>query len=100
MSAVTGGTLGGPLGTFPSLASLPLSLVVSVPGIANSPGCKFTRDRLTSYATPGRCTGTAEYFADAEIKEIIGGLGTWTREPSPFQALRYPGHNGNHRLGQ
>ncbi|OLN96797.1 Killer toxin subunits alpha/beta 2 [Colletotrichum chlorophyti] len=37
------------------------------------PGCKFTGDRLTSYATPGRCTGTAGYIADAEIKEIING---------------------------
>ncbi|KAF5485943.1 Killer toxin subunits alpha/beta [Colletotrichum fructicola] len=39
------------------------------------PGCKFTGDRLTSYATPGRCTGTAGYIADAEIKEIISGGG-------------------------
>ncbi|TKW59455.1 Killer toxin subunits alpha/beta, partial [Colletotrichum tanaceti] len=35
--------------------------------------CKFTSDRLTSYATPGQCTATAGYIADAEIKEIING---------------------------
>ncbi|KAI7774988.1 Killer toxin subunits alpha/beta [Diaporthe eres] len=46
---------------------------------AGVPGNKivvgFTGDRQTSYATPGRCTDTAGYIADAEIKEIIDGGG-------------------------
>ncbi|KAK4032856.1 killer toxin subunits alpha/beta [Parachaetomium inaequale] len=37
------------------------------------PSCTFTGDREHSYATPGRCTGTAGYVADAEIAEIISG---------------------------
>ncbi|KAH6848434.1 hypothetical protein B0I37DRAFT_432719 [Chaetomium sp. MPI-CAGE-AT-0009] len=37
------------------------------------PTCKFTGTRLESHATPGRCTGTAGYMADAEINEIISG---------------------------
>jgi hypothetical protein len=37
------------------------------------PTCKFTGTRLESHATPGRCTGTAGYIADAEINEIING---------------------------
>lgn len=37
------------------------------------PTCKFTGDRETSFATPGRCTDTGGYIADAEIKEIING---------------------------
>ncbi|KAM7214753.1 hypothetical protein V8F06_009825 [Rhypophila decipiens] len=37
------------------------------------PGCTFTGDRLTSHATPGRCTGQGGYLADAEILEIING---------------------------
>jgi hypothetical protein len=37
------------------------------------PTCKFTGSRLESHATPGRCTGTAGYIADAEINEIING---------------------------
>lgn len=38
-----------------------------------SPSCKFTGTRLESQATPGRCTGTGGYVADAEIAEIISG---------------------------
>ncbi|KAK5654618.1 hypothetical protein OQA88_6939 [Cercophora sp. LCS_1] len=37
------------------------------------PGCTFTGTRLESHATPGRCTGTGGYLADAEIAEIISG---------------------------
>ncbi|SPO01630.1 related to RF2 protein [Cephalotrichum gorgonifer] len=37
------------------------------------PTCKFTGSRLDSHATPGRCTGTGGYLADAEINEIISG---------------------------
>lgn len=37
------------------------------------PNCKSTGTRLDSHATPGRCTGTAGYIADAEINEIIRG---------------------------
>ncbi|KAM0331444.1 hypothetical protein ACHAQA_003120 [Verticillium albo-atrum] len=37
------------------------------------PSCKFTGDRVTSFATPGRCTDTSGYIADAEILEIIRG---------------------------
>lgn len=37
------------------------------------PTCKFTGTRLESHATPGRCTGTKGYIADAEINEIISG---------------------------
>jgi GH18 family chitinase len=33
--------------------------------------CKFTGDNRTSYALPGRCTGTAGYISNAEINEII-----------------------------
>lgn len=39
------------------------------------PNCHFTGDRLTSFATPGRCTGTSGYIADAEINEIVNGGG-------------------------
>lgn len=39
------------------------------------PSCHFTGDRLTSFATPGRCTDTSGYIADAEINEIINGGG-------------------------
>lgn len=39
------------------------------------PNCKFTGDRVTSYATAGRCTDTRGYIADAEINEIIRGVG-------------------------
>ncbi|KAK6499976.1 hypothetical protein TWF481_010333 [Arthrobotrys musiformis] len=39
------------------------------------PNCKFTGTRLQSHATPGRCTGTGGYIADAEINEIIRGTG-------------------------
>ncbi|KAK4195986.1 family 18 putative glycoside hydrolase [Triangularia verruculosa] len=46
------------------------SFQMSQPGCWG-PGCHFTGDRLTSYATPGRCTGTSGYIADAEINEII-----------------------------
>ncbi|GAB1312548.1 hypothetical protein MFIFM68171_02758 [Madurella fahalii] len=35
--------------------------------------CKFTTTRLESQTTPGRCTGTAEYVTDTEIKKIIVG---------------------------
>lgn len=35
------------------------------------PDCQFIRDRLTSYAKKGRCTGTGGYIADAEINEIL-----------------------------
>ncbi|KAK4249246.1 hypothetical protein C7999DRAFT_30299 [Corynascus novoguineensis] len=45
------------------------------------PNCKFTGTRFESQATPGRCTGTAGYIADAEIKEIIsGGSGSSKRQ--------------------
>lgn len=35
------------------------------------PGCKFTGP--ASGATPGRCTGTASYISNFEIREIISG---------------------------
>lgn len=37
------------------------------------PSCTFTGGREHSDATPGRCTGTGGYLADAEINEIISG---------------------------
>ena len=46
------------------------------------PNCKFTGDRLTSYATPGRCTDTGGYIADAEINEIIRGSANGKRQNS------------------
>jgi GH18 family chitinase len=46
------------------------------------PNCKFTGDRLTSYATPGRCTDTGGYIADAEINEIIRGSASGKRQNS------------------
>ncbi|KAK4170680.1 hypothetical protein QBC36DRAFT_341460, partial [Triangularia setosa] len=50
------------------------SFQMSQPGCWG-PNCHFTGDRLTSFATPGRCTGTSGYIADAEINEIIDGGG-------------------------
>ncbi|KAJ5146492.1 uncharacterized protein N7515_001056 [Penicillium bovifimosum] len=35
------------------------------------PNCAFVGDRLNSQAKPGRCTDTAGYISDAEIKEIL-----------------------------
>jgi hypothetical protein len=35
------------------------------------PMCEFTGSRTQSDATPGRCTGTGGYLAQAEINEII-----------------------------
>ncbi|XPS80176.1 hypothetical protein M3J07_012162 [Ascochyta lentis] len=46
------------------------------------PTCKFTGDRVTSYATPGRCTDTGGYIADAEINEIIRGGASGKRQNS------------------
>lgn len=46
------------------------------------PMCKFTGDRVTSYATPGRCTDTGGYIADAEINEIIRGGASGKRQNS------------------
>jgi GH18 family chitinase len=46
------------------------------------PTCKFTGDRLTSYAMPGRCTDTGGYIADAEISEIIRGSTSGKRQNS------------------
>ncbi|KAK1826535.1 hypothetical protein QBC39DRAFT_396776 [Podospora conica] len=45
------------------------------------PGCAYTGTRLESHATPGRCTGTGGYLADAEIAEIISG-GTHAKRDS------------------
>lgn len=39
------------------------------------PMCDFTGSRTESNATPGRCTGTAGYLANAEIYEIISRRG-------------------------
>lgn len=44
-------------------------------------GCTYTGTRLESHATPGRCTGTGGYLADAEIAEIISG-GTHAKRDS------------------
>ncbi|KAF9873540.1 hypothetical protein CkaCkLH20_08999 [Colletotrichum karsti] len=46
------------------------------------PSCRFTGDRGRSDATPGRCTGTAGYIADAEIMEIIRGGGSGPKRQS------------------
>ena len=46
------------------------------------PDCKFTGDRVTSNATPGRYTDTGGYIADAEINEIISGGANGKRENS------------------
>lgn len=51
--------------------------------LANSTtGNNFTGDRLTSYATPGRCTETGGYIADAEMNEIIRGNTNGKRQNS------------------
>ncbi|KAF3392821.1 hypothetical protein F1880_008720 [Penicillium rolfsii] len=39
----------------------------------HGPDCQFMGTRANSYATKGRCTGTAGYLANAEINEIIMG---------------------------
>ncbi|KAK8062875.1 hypothetical protein PG997_014972 [Apiospora hydei] len=39
------------------------------------PDCLYTGTRMQSDATPGRCTGTAGYIADAEIAEVMSGHG-------------------------
>ncbi|EPS35532.1 hypothetical protein H072_11031 [Dactylellina haptotyla CBS 200.50] len=54
------------------LTSYGRSFAMEKPGCWG-PNCKFTGSRLVSLATPGRCTGTGGYIADAEIKEIIRG---------------------------
>ncbi|KAB5511420.1 hypothetical protein GE09DRAFT_690361 [Coniochaeta sp. 2T2.1] len=46
------------------------------------PACKFTGTRAESHATPGRCTGTGGYLADAEIGEIISGVAGGKRRAS------------------
>ncbi|KAK6356033.1 hypothetical protein TWF718_000407 [Orbilia javanica] len=52
------------------LASYGRSFKMAKPGCWG-PNCKFTGTRQKSGATPGRCTGTAGYLANAEINEII-----------------------------
>jgi hypothetical protein len=37
------------------------------------PDCLYTGSRSNSDATPGKCTNTAGYIADAEIAEIMTG---------------------------
>ncbi|KAF1993329.1 glycoside hydrolase family 18 protein [Amniculicola lignicola CBS 123094] len=63
----------------------------------DGPNCKFTGSALESNAMPGRCTNTAGYIANAEIREILadsaGGLGysvkSWHDGPSNSDMLVY-----------
>ncbi|KAB5583051.1 hypothetical protein GE09DRAFT_1247143 [Coniochaeta sp. 2T2.1] len=51
------------------------------------PLCTFTGTNSISHATPGRCTGTGGYIADAEINEIIRtnpSARTWTEELTDY----------------
>lgn len=60
------------------------------------PNCKFTGSRLESDATPGRCTGTAGYMADAEINEIIrGGSGRRRQSGRVVTHFLDPGSNSD-----
>ncbi|KAK8131380.1 hypothetical protein PG984_007818 [Apiospora sp. TS-2023a] len=40
------------------------------------PDCVYTGSREKSDATPGKCTATAGYIADAEIAEVMSGKGS------------------------
>ncbi|KAF3225838.1 hypothetical protein TWF106_001711 [Orbilia oligospora] len=59
------------------------------------PNCKFTGTRLESRATPGRCTDTAGYIADAEINEIIRGGPGGKRQSRVVTHFLDPGSNSN-----
>ncbi|RYO82101.1 hypothetical protein DL762_006788 [Monosporascus cannonballus] len=59
------------------------------------PSCKFTGTRLESQATPGRCTGTAGYIADAEINEIIRGGSGAKRQSRVVTHFLDPGSNSD-----
>ena len=59
------------------------------------PSCKFTGTRLESRATPGRCTDTAGYIADAEINEIIAGGSAGKRQSRVVTHFLDPGSNSD-----
>jgi GH18 family chitinase len=61
------------------------------------PDCLFTGgpEAGGSGATKGRCTGTAGYLSNAEIREIAGGSGvrTWYDKDSDSNIMTYNGDN-------
>ncbi|KAK4136083.1 glycoside hydrolase family 18 protein [Trichocladium antarcticum] len=59
------------------------------------PTCKFAGTRLESQATPGRCTGTGGYIADAEINEIINGGSGAKRQNRVVTHFTDPGSNSD-----
>lgn len=58
------------------------------------PECFFTGSNGSSDATPGRCTATGGYIANAEIMEIIdknGSITTWYDDDTATDYLVYDG---------
>ncbi|PSK36632.1 Endochitinase B [Elsinoe australis] len=56
--------------------------------------CKFTGDRMTSNAAPGKCTATGGYISNAEIKDILLSdrtARTWYDKETDSDYLLYRG---------